>query len=176
MLIAAGAFAVSAPIIGLGVRASIDWLLSREEKWHGTLLADLLYNGPTLAPVMWVWAIRGLPLALAVWWPAIARLPGGFGEATRMDTSSRVAFLCHELIPVLGRPFAVAAGLVAVFSLGEVSASRLVTTPGGQSFAHDVFARMHFGITPDLAAMCLVLLAIIAGVALATSKLRADAN
>jgi hypothetical protein len=44
-------------------------------------------------------------------------------------------------------------------SLGEVSASRIVATPGSQTFAHDLFTRMHYGITPELAGMSLALLA-----------------
>ena len=93
--------------------------------------------------------------------PAVTRLPGDFGEATRIDSSSLLALLRYEALPVLWRPFITASGLIAAFALGEVSASRLVATPGGQSFAHDVFARMHFGITPELAAMCLVLMLVV---------------
>ena len=44
-------------------------------------------------------------------------------------------------------------------SLGELSASKLVETPGSQTFAHEVFTQMHYGVTNDLAALGLVLLA-----------------
>ena len=44
-------------------------------------------------------------------------------------------------------------------SLGELSASKLVATPGGETFAHEVFTRMHYGVNSQLAAMCLLLLA-----------------
>ncbi len=159
---AALAAAIPGPIVGLGIRSVIDFLLVFEEMRLGTnWLRGVLYDGPSLLPVAWVWAIRAWPLALAVWWPAIARLPGNFGEATRMDSGSLMAMLRHEALPMLWRPFITASGLVAAFALGEVSGSRLVATPGGQSFAHDVFARMHFGITPELAAMCLVLMMIV---------------
>jgi ABC-type spermidine/putrescine transport system permease subunit II len=36
-----------------------------------------------------------------------------------------------------------------------------VDTPGSQTFAHEVFAQMHYGVSNDLAALCLVLLALI---------------
>jgi ABC-type spermidine/putrescine transport system permease subunit II len=65
---------------------------------------------------------------------------------------------------------------VAVLSLGEVSASKLVETPGSQSFAHDLFNQMHYGVQSRLAALCLVLLlAVTAGgaaFALASAWLR----
>ncbi len=160
--VAALAAAVPGPIVGLGVRAAIDLLLTTEQRELGTnWLRGILYDGPSLLPVAWVWAIRAWPLAYAIWWPAITRLPRHFGEATRMDTGSLFAMLRYDALPTLWRPFIAASGLVTAFALGEVSGSRLVATPGGQSFAHDVFARMHFGITPELAAMCLVLMVVV---------------
>ncbi len=160
--VAALAAAIPGPIVGLGVRVMIDFLLTTEESKLGTnWLRGILYDGPSLLPVAWVWAIRAWPLALAIWWPAVTRLPRDFGEATRMDSGSLIAKLRYDALPTLWRPFATASGLVAAFALGEVSGSRLVATPGGQSFAHDVFARMHFGITPELAAMCLVLMMVV---------------
>ena len=50
---------------------------------------------------------------------------------------------------------------VAVLSLGELSAGKLVETPGSETFAHWVFDRMHYGVTNRLAAMCLVLLLLV---------------
>jgi ABC-type spermidine/putrescine transport system permease subunit II len=50
---------------------------------------------------------------------------------------------------------------VAVLSLGELGAGKLVETPGSQTFAHEVFTQMHYGVTNDLAALCLVLLTVV---------------
>ena len=52
-----------------------------------------------------------------------------------------------------------AAVAVAILTFGEIGASKIVATPGGELFAHDVFARMHYGTGNQLAAMCLLLLA-----------------
>lgn len=155
------AASIPAPIVGLGVRSAIDGILSCEQRCGLTVFRGVLYDGPSLLPVAWTWAIRSWPLALAIWWPAIVRLPRDFAEATRMDTGNAWAILRYDVLPTMWRPLATSIALIAAFCLGEVSASRLVTTPGGQSFTHDVFARMHFGITPDLAAMCLVLVVVI---------------
>jgi ABC-type spermidine/putrescine transport system permease subunit II len=48
-----------------------------------------------------------------------------------------------------------------VLSLGELSAGKLVDTPGSQTFAQVIFRRMHYGVTNDLAALCLVLLSVV---------------
>ena len=85
------------------------------------------------------------------------------GEGPRMQTVLG-PIAPHDLGPTLRGEWIAVIGLATVYSLGEVSASRLVATPGGQSIAHDVFSRMHFGLTPDLAAQCLVLLATLGAV------------
>ena len=56
---------------------------------------------------------------------------------------------------------AVAGGAIAALALGELSASKLVSTPGAPSFAEELFAQMHYGFTSDLAARCLVLLGMV---------------
>jgi ABC-type spermidine/putrescine transport system permease subunit II len=62
------------------------------------------------------------------------------------------------MLPML-LPVCCRAGLaVAVLSLGELGASKLVKPAGSETFAHEIFEKMHFGVTNDLAALCLVLL------------------
>ena len=56
----------------------------------------------------------------------------------------------------------ISGSVVTVLALGELSAGKLVATPGGETFAHEVFKRMHYGVTNHLAALCLVLLAMVA--------------
>jgi ABC-type spermidine/putrescine transport system permease subunit II len=48
---------------------------------------------------------------------------------------------------------------VMVLSLGEIAAGKLAATPGSLTFAMEVFDRMHYGVSNDLAALCLILLA-----------------
>lgn len=159
------------PIIGLGTRSIIDILLRIEDAWGGQICRQLLYDGPSILPVMMAWAARAWPLALAVWLPAVRRLPREFTEATRLETPGLGALFRHELWPTLRSTYMTSTGLVAAFCLGEVSASRIVATPGGQTFAHDVFARMHFGITPELAALCVLLSTMVGCVAIGTAWL-----
>ena len=46
-----------------------------------------------------------------------------------------------------------------MLSLGELSAGKLVSTPGLATYAEELFTQMHYGVTNDLAARCLLLLA-----------------
>ena len=48
---------------------------------------------------------------------------------------------------------------VAILALGELGASKILETPGSITFAHEVFTLMHYGLSNDLAAHCLLLLA-----------------
>ena len=50
---------------------------------------------------------------------------------------------------------------VTVLSLGEISASKLVETPGWDTLVHIIFDRMHWGVGNDLAALCLLLLFVV---------------
>ena len=41
---------------------------------------------------------------------------------------------------------------VGVLALGEISAAKIVSTPGAETFAEVVWTQMHYGVGPDLAA------------------------
>ena len=62
------------------------------------------------------------------------------------------------------RPFIVGALgeiVIAAITLGLVlGASKLVSTPGAESYAEALFSQMHYGVGADLAARCLWLLAV----------------
>jgi hypothetical protein len=49
-----------------------------------------------------------------------------------------------------------------VLALGELSAGKLVSTPDAETYAEGIFVQMHYGVTNDLAARCLWLLAAVA--------------
>lgn len=159
--VAALALVAPGPIVGMGVKQCIDVLLA----WtHSSWLERWLYQGPSFAPVAWAWAIRAFPLCVAVLWPEISSWPRDLTEATRIETGSKWLLFRRVLWPAGKRSLIVSVALIVVYCLGEVSASRVAATPGASSVAHDVFSRMHYGVTPDLAAVCLVLLAAVGGV------------
>src|SRR5262249_12215785 len=88
-------------------------------------------------------------------------VPTELRDAARVDGASPRQEFTHVILPLLRRAWYRAAAAVAVLSLGELGASKLVATPGGQTFAHELFTQMHYGVANDVAALCLILLAVI---------------
>ena len=84
-------------------------------------------------------------------------------------TKNEFAANAHVVWPAARFPCGLAVLAVTALSIGELSASKLVETPGGQTLAHEVFTQMHYGVTNHLAAMCLLLLATVAGVGVLAS-------
>ena len=153
------------PVIGLGLKDAIKQLVNLEDWFSGghvKIVQVALYNGPSPAPVIWATAIRFLPCAAALLWTVIRLIPREIFESARTDGASTWQELRHVVWPLVWPAYLRAAFAVTALSLGELSASKLVETPGEQTFAHEIFTQMHYGVTNHLAAMCLWLLALIA--------------
>jgi ABC-type Fe3+ transport system permease subunit len=125
-----------------------------EPSWFGAML----YYGPSGFPVLWVDLIRFFPCAVAVIWPVLRLLPRELRDAAAVDGADPLRAFVRVVLP-LGFVAAARAGLaVGVLSLGELSAGKLVSTPNWPTYAEMVFTQMHYGVTNDLAARCLLLL------------------
>lgn len=163
------AWALPGPVIGIGLKETINALMDGEEAVDrllgGTGFAPLrvaLYDGPSLAPVLWASLLRFFPCALAMLWPVVRLLPVELRDAARVDGATPSDELRFVVFPLTAGACGRAALAVAVLSLGELGAGRLVETPGSTTFAHEVFTQMHYGVTNNLAALCLVLLGLVA--------------
>jgi iron(III) transport system permease protein len=159
----------SGPVIGLGLKEAINQLMNLEEQFLGRrfdLARALLYDGPSPVPVIWATAIRFLPCAAALIWPVVRLIPRELFETARTDGASAWQELRHVVWPLAWPTYLRALLAVTALSLGELSASKLVETPAGQTFAHEIFTQMHYGVTNHLAAMCLWLLILVAVVGL----------
>lgn len=155
LLLIAAAWALPGPIVGLGLKGAINLVLPFDV---GGVLGRWLYYGPSPLPVLWAYLLRFFPCAVAVLWPVVRLLPRELRESARVDGAGPAQELRYVVAP-LTAPALLRAGLVvAVLALGELSAGKLVETPGSQTFAHEVFTQMHYGVTNDLAAFCLILL------------------
>ncbi|HXG10269.1 MAG TPA: ABC transporter permease subunit [Gemmataceae bacterium] len=189
LVLAVTAWALPGPLIGIGLKETIDRMMNLEDRIVGadrsatagttaegstktqppTDKASLfrpvrkaLYEGPSPLPVMWAYLVRFFPFAVALLWPVVRLVPRELRDAARVDGARPAQELRHVVWP-LSAAAVVRAGLAAaVLALGELSASKLVATPGSYLFAHEIFTGMHYGITSDLAALCLVLLAWVA--------------
>lgn len=156
LLLIAAAWSLPGPVVGLGLKGAINFLLP---PGRGGLVERLLYLGPSPLPALWAYLLRFFPCAIAVLWPVVRLVPRDLREAARVDGAGPVQEFRYVIAP-LTFPTLLWAGLVvAVLALGELSAGKLVETPGSQTFAHEVFTQMHYGVTNDLAAFCLILLA-----------------
>jgi iron(III) transport system permease protein len=151
-------WSMPAPILGLGLKDMIGSILDLDLSAH---LAVALYYGPSPLPLLWVHVMRFFPIAVAMLWPVLRLIPREILEAARVDGVQPRQELWYVVLP-LAAPACLRAGLaVGVLSLGEISAGKLVETPGFQPFAHEVFTQMHYGVSNDLAALCLILLAMV---------------
>jgi iron(III) transport system permease protein len=159
LVLMAVAWALPGPVIGLTLKDAIRRPL--ELAGWPTLPARWLWNGPSVLPVLWVDVIRFFPCAVAVLWPVVRLLPRELRDAARVDGMPPAGELRHVVWPLASAACLQAALAVAVLSLGELSGGKLVSTPGRPSYAEVIFTQMHFGVTNDLAARCLVLLVLV---------------
>jgi iron(III) transport system permease protein len=152
----AAAWALPGPVIGFGLKDTFSLLMrATGSNW----VATLLYYGPSSVPVAWAWLLRFLPCAVALLWPVVRLLPPELRDAARVDGAGPLQEFRHVVWPLTSLPFVWASLAVAVLSLGELSASKLAAPPGSETFAHQIWNQMHYGVTNDVAAHCLVLLA-----------------
>ncbi len=126
----------------------------------------LFWDGPSLAPLIWADLIRFFPYAVALLWPVMRLVPRDLRESARVEGAGPGTELFRVVWPLTSGAVLRAALAVAVLALGELSAGKVVSTPGLPSFAETVFAQMHFGVTNALAARCLLLLLAVAIVAI----------
>ncbi len=159
LILMAVAWAMPGPLIGLGVKITIDRLLAlTDSRWLGSLL----YHGPSPLPLVWVDMIRFFPCAVAILWPVVRLLPVELDDAARVDGATPVQEMRHVVWPLTAAVMSRAVLGVSVLSLGELSAGKLVATPGMPGYATEIFTQMHYGVTNELAARCVLLLILVA--------------
>ena len=159
LVLMAVAWAMPGPLIGLGLKMVIERLLQiSDSRW----LAEALYHGPSPLPLVWVDVIRFFPCAVAILWPVVRLLPAELSDAARVDGATSGQELRRVVWPLTSTAFGQAALAVAVLSLGELSAGKLVATPGMPGYATEIFTQMHYGVTNELAARCVLLLILVA--------------
>jgi ABC-type Fe3+ transport system permease subunit len=159
LVLMAVAWAMPGPLLGLGLKMIIDCLLALTDS-RGLALA--LYHGPSPLPLLWVDAIRFFPFAVALLWPVVRLLPAELYDAARVDGASPGQELRAIVWPLTSAAWLRTVLAVAVLSLGELSAGKLVATPGMPGYATEIFTQMHYGVTNELAARCVLLLIAVA--------------
>jgi ABC-type Fe3+ transport system permease subunit len=160
-LLAATLWAIPGPILGVGMLGLFQCLFDLP---GGAALKPVLWDQPSLVPNIWVCTLRFFPVALALLWPLLRLLPVELEESAQLDGLGPTRRFVAVIWPKLRAPWAWAAGGVGALTLGELSASKLVATAGVTPLAHHVFQQMHASADTELAALCLLLLATVAGV------------
>jgi iron(III) transport system permease protein len=156
------------PLIGLGLKDLIRWLVDREADlftWIGlqptyTPIGSLFYFQPSPCPVIWASSVRLFPIACLMIWPSLRAIPRELWETATMDGLGARREWRLVAGPLTNRAFFRAVIAVAALALGEVSASKLVTTPGYETYILRLFAQMHYGTESTVAALCLVQIAV----------------
>ena len=162
-VVVALAWATPGPVVGAGLKSAIESAVDFENAIYGAragrgccsvqravAVARRLGGRAAVLPVCRRAGLAGRPVGAAT---ADGHGPRGRGPAG--------GELRHAVWPLAAAAAGRAAVAVGVLALGEFSASKLVATPGdyfvGETFAHIVWARMHYGVANNLAALCLLL-------------------
>jgi ABC-type Fe3+ transport system permease subunit len=168
LILIAAAWAMPGPLVGLGLKETIDGIL---RVTGSSTLAVALWHGPSPVPLWWADMIRFFPVAVAILWPVVRQTPRELRDAARMDGATPGQELGSVIWPLHAGAVLRAALAVGVLTLGELSAGKLIETPGWPCYAVTIFRQMHYGVTADLAARCLWLLAAVTvGAALVANR------
>jgi iron(III) transport system permease protein len=158
----AGVWALPGLILGLGLK---ELLISLVIWIPVEPVPTLLYYGPSYVPLVLGHLVRFLPCAAAALWPAVRMLPAELRDAARVDGASPAREFRLVVVPLLRRPVLAVALVVAALALGELPVNRLVETVGADTYVRVLFDLMHYGATGDVAALCLLMLATVLGLA-----------
>jgi iron(III) transport system permease protein len=166
------AWVLPGPAVGIGLHDLIMRL--PEGPWK-----VLLWYGPSPAPLLWVQAIRALPIAVIFLWPMVRMVPRACFEEARLGGAGALSEFLHVVLPLTWRAAVLTALAASALCLGEVAASARVETAGWESFTKMLLDRMHYAVDNTLAALSLLLLgalALGAAVIAAVSKLASAKN
>lgn len=148
-------WAIPGPLLGLALLSFIQFLVQLPGK---SLWSAWLYSEPSLAPNIWVAWLRFLPIAWLMLWPVARLVPTALEEVAWLEGATPWQRFRLLYWPRLWKAsFCIALG-IALLTLGEISASKLVTTPGFLPLSHHLFQQLHAGADTEVAALSIVLL------------------
>jgi iron(III) transport system permease protein len=136
-------------------------------------LLGALYESPLI--LLLGQTMRVAPLATLALLPTVRQLPAELLEAARLEGAGTRHLVRHLLLPLAWRGLLLAFTLAAILAVGELGASVLLYPPGQITMTVRFFSLIHYGLYPDAAVLCLLLLALLALPALALAALVAPA-
>jgi iron(III) transport system permease protein len=161
---------VPGPLLGLGV----IHLLNRPPGSPFAALAALYDSN--FAPWL-VQTVRTLPIATLILWPALASVPQVMLDTAATDGTGWWGQLFRIAVPQRWPAIAAAWLIAFAVAIGELAATILVMPPqrGATALSIQVFQLLHYGVDDRVAAICLVMVfvvAMITGIAATLMKRR----
>ncbi|MEW6358597.1 MAG: hypothetical protein AB1696_19840 [Planctomycetota bacterium] len=138
--------AAPAPVAGVGIAR----ILSRGHVLYA------IYNSQ--AVLVFAYVVRVLPFAVVAALPAVRQVPLDLEECAALDGCNWLQKMVHVVAPVSWRGLLLAWLLGFVLSLAEIGASFIVVPPGRTTLTIRFFTLIHYGLYPDAAGICLLLL------------------
>jgi iron(III) transport system permease protein len=111
-------------------------------------------------------ALRTLPYAWLVLWPAVRGVPPAHLEAAALDGWGSSGLIWHVALPATRGALIAAWCSAFVLSLGELPATNLVAPPGTPPLSVVIWSLLHTGVESHLAGVALIMLCAIALAAL----------
>lgn len=156
------AWVMPASVVGIGLKELIQRLVVA---WPDGPLAESLYFAPSPLPVMWAQTLRVVPIAVVFLWPVVRMVPRELFEEARLGGAGAWSEFLHVVWPMTWRAAALTALASAALCLEEIAASGRVETAGWKMFMGVLFERMHRGADNTVAALSLLMLGAIVGMA-----------
>lgn len=140
---------VPAPIIGIGLIK----LLNHEG------ISGAIYDSE--AGLVLAYVIRAIPFAVLALWPAMKAIPREAEEVAVLDGGSWLMKFRSVILPATWRTIIVAWFLAFVLAVTDMGASFLVAPPGRATLSTRFFTLIHYGVYPDAAGICLILMGLV---------------
>lgn len=146
--------ALPAPAIG----QALIWAFNRPEIPGFTQLYDR-----SVVPSLLAVGLRALPLAWLVAFAGLHPLPRLLADAARLEGLRPLQVTLRVALPLARRSLVAALLLALSVATADVGASILVVPPGVTTVALRLFNLIHYGVEDQVAAICLVWLAVAVG-------------
>jgi iron(III) transport system permease protein len=148
--------AVPGPLLGLLV---IRLMNQPADSWLAGL--TVLYDD-TLTPWIVVQSIRYFGIASLIVFAGMSRVPQPLLDAAKVDGVGAVGRLFRVALPLAWPAVGAAWFVTFALSIAELSASVVVAPPMAPTLSIQIFQHLHQGAEARVAAICLVLLAMVA--------------
>jgi iron(III) transport system permease protein len=162
---------------------SLSWVCRRSRPWRLVALAAIaltlatpgpvagmamelaylrlpsIYDSPAM--VVLAQAMRTIPYALLILWPALQVLPGELLESAAVDGLDAWGIVRRVAVPLSARTTLLAWAATFILAFGELPATNLLQPPGVTTITFRIWTLLHTGVESHLAGVALITLGVI---------------